>query len=105
VRSNPNVEAIALVSHVPLGSGLREGDYPDAPGLNVTAMEVEPSFFELMRLTILLGRAFNSSDHPRGAAIISRRLAMTMYGGVNVLGQPFPKSEPGRQARYRRSGG
>jgi predicted permease len=94
VAAHPEHERMALVSHVPLGHSHSHSGYDDAPALRVTRIDVGPDFFSVMRIPILLGRPFNDSDDHRTAIIISRRLALEMYGTLNVLGNGFPKTKP-----------
>lgn len=98
VAVHPETAAFALVSPVPLGRGLNQGDYRDAPFLSVTQMWVEPSFFDAMRVKILVGRTFTAADPPRTTTIISRKLALAMYGELNVVGREFPKSGKGERS-------
>jgi len=67
---------------------------PDAPGLAITVNKVEPQFFELMRIPLIAGHTFTAVDDPRTAVILSKRLAITTYGSLNVLGQRFPRTSP-----------
>ena len=94
VAAHPENDGVAVVSLAPLGSGLHQGDYRDAPGLLISSFRVEPSFFELMKVPIIAGRNFEASDDPKTAVIVSRRVALEMYGTVNVVGRGFPKTRP-----------
>jgi hypothetical protein len=47
-----------------------------------------------MRIPILVGRPFDASDDSGAAVVISRRLAMQVYGTLNVLGRTFPPTLP-----------
>ena len=46
-----------------------------------------------MQIPILSGRTFQRGDDPKGTVIISRALALAMYGSLDVLGRGFPRSE------------
>jgi predicted permease len=96
LQATPDVEHVALVSHAPLAARANRSIYNDAPRLSVTHITVEPSFFPLLRIPILAGRNFEPDDLPDSSAIISRRLAVEMYGTVDVLGKGFPRSKPGQ---------
>jgi predicted permease len=96
VASHPESDSVAIVSMAPLGSSVNEGEFRDAPGLLISSFRVEPSFFALMKVPIVVGRNFEASDDPRTALIVSRRAAMEMYGTVNVVGRGFPKTSPER---------
>jgi len=64
----------------------------EARSLVVITNSVEPQYFNLMRIPIVVGRNFESSDHPRNVIIISRRVAMEVYGMLDVIGQTFPRT-------------
>lgn len=91
IASHPETDSTAMVSLAPLGDSNAETTYRSVPGLRVTSLRVELAFFSLMKIPILLGRAFDVSDDPQATVIISQRLAMEMYGTVDVLGNTFPK--------------
>ncbi len=55
---------------------------------------IEPAFFEVMEIPLVLGRTFQGGDDPTTTVIISRALAMAMYGSLDVLGRGFPRSKP-----------
>ncbi len=57
---------------------------------------IDPSYFAVMRIPLIAGRTVASSDDPAATAIISRRLALAMYGSLDVLGKGFPRSAPTR---------
>jgi predicted permease len=95
VAQHPEVAAVALALAPPLGGRGSETQYHDSPGLEVISNHVEPGFFAAMRIPVLLGRAFEPGDDPKTTVIISRTLALAMYGSLDVLGRGFPRSEPG----------
>ncbi len=94
VEAHPDVAALALALAPPLGRRVRDNSYDDAPGLEVVANSIEPAFFDVMEIPLLLGRTFQSGDDPKATVIISRVLAMAMYGSLDVLGRGFPRSKP-----------
>jgi predicted permease len=96
VEATPEVEHLALASHAPLARSANRSIYTDAPRLSVTHTTVEPQFFALLRIPILTGRSFEPPDAPGSVGIVSRRLAVEMYGTVNVVGKGFPRSNPAR---------
>ena len=57
-------------------------------------MTVEPSFFDVMRIPIVAGRGFALRDTRQTSIIISRRVALEMFGTVDVLGRRYPKDDP-----------
>lgn len=94
LAQRPDVAAAALALAPPLGRRISETTFEDAPGLEVIGNRVDPEFFEVMHIPLLRGRTFNPGDDPAGTVIVSRALAMAMYGGLDVLGRGFPRSKP-----------
>ena len=92
VRANPEVEEAAIVTAPPLGGRVYETTYNDTPGLATLTQAVDPEYFAVMRIPLLAGRLFGAGD--RESAIVSRRLALEMYGTLEVLGRGFPKAKP-----------
>jgi predicted permease len=97
IAARSDVELVALASQAPLGESESESYYNAAPGLTVTTSSVEPAFFELMRIPLVAGRNFRPDDDAGSVVIISRRLALAMYGSLDVLGDGFPKSASTRR--------
>ena len=94
--AHPEVESLSLTSLAPLGAGVHSARYgADSGPLTITVMHVEPSFFRLMDIPILRGRALEGGDDP-STVVVSRRVAMTMYGTLDVLGKGYPRSKPNR---------
>ena len=96
LETTPDVEELALVSTEPMASSANRSIYNDASRLSVTHTIVEPAFFSVLRIPILMGRNFEPGDAPDSVAIISRRLAVEMYGTPNAVGKGFPLSRPER---------
>ena len=92
VNANPEVEGAAIVTAPPLGTRVFETRFDDAPSVQVLSQNVDPAYFGVMRIPILSGRVFAPGE--TGALVVSRRLAVEMYGTVNVLGETFPKTAP-----------
>lgn len=88
----PGVEAVALVSTPPLGGTLTQARYNDTAGLAVTLMEMEPAMLELMRVPLVRGRTFAVGENSESSVVVSSRLALAMYGKLDVVGLEFPKS-------------
>jgi hypothetical protein len=76
----PETGSVAIVSTAPLGRGLDTTSYNDAPRIKITRIDAEPGFFALMKIPVLVGRDFVPSDDYGSTVIISRRVAMEMYG-------------------------
>lgn len=94
VEQHPDTAALALALAPPLGRRIRANTYDEAPGLDVVSNNVEPAFFEVMEIPLMLGRTFQSGDDPKSTVIVSRTLALAMYGSLDVLGRGFPRLKP-----------
>jgi hypothetical protein len=96
LESHPDVERLALASQPPLGGARSQSRYgSDAGSFSIAVMRVEPAFFSLLDIPLVAGRPFAVHEDP-SAVIISRRLAMTMYGTLDVLGRGYPRTTPTR---------
>lgn len=95
VAASPDVDALALVYPEPLGDTRQLSGY-DGVLLRVTVMHVEPSFFSVLEIPLIAGRTFEAGEAEAPVVIISRRLALAMYGTLDVVGQPFPRTKPDR---------
>jgi hypothetical protein len=94
VRANPEVRNAALVTMPPLGGLVDETIYDDLRQLTVMIQNVDPEFFDTMKIALIAGRIFDANE--TGAVIVSRRLALEMYGTLDVVGQRFPRSSKER---------
>jgi predicted permease len=95
----PETEEVAFMT----GSSVNRSvitQLPESPGLVVRASRVEPEFFKIMRIPILVGRNFDSSDDPKNTVIVSRRLAMRIYGRLDVIGANFPRTPWKKNSLY-----
>ena len=90
VRGNPEVEDAAIVTAAPLGGRVDERSYEAMPGIRTLQQSVDPEYFAVMRIPLLSGRLFGPGDE--NTVIVSRRLALEMYGTLDVVGHEFPKS-------------
>jgi predicted permease len=90
VRASPEVDNAAIVTAPPLGGRVYQTNYRDTPGLETMVQSVDPEYFAVMRIPLLSGRVFGPAD--ANTVIVSRRLALAMYGTLDVLGQRFPKT-------------
>jgi predicted permease len=90
VRANPEVEQAAIVTSPPLGGRVFQTRYDATPGIDTLVQSVDPEYFAVMQIPLLAGRLFGPGDEK--TAIVSRRLALEMYGTLDVLGREFPKS-------------
>ncbi len=96
VRAHPEVENAAIVTAAPLGGRVFQTRYNDTPGLETLVQRVDPEYFAVMRIPLIAGSLFGPRDAK--SVIVSRRLALAMYGTLDVLGRGFPKSAPERAA-------
>ena len=95
VEQHPESAGVALALAPPLGSRIQENTFAnDAPGLEVVTNRIGPSFFDVMSIPLLAGRTFTAADDPRTTVIVSRMVAMEMYGTLDVVGHGFPPSKP-----------
>ena len=94
VGAHPEVENAAMVTAAPLGGRRFQTRYNDTPGVDTLVQAVDPEYFAVMRIPLITGRSFNPGDAKM--VIVSRRLALAMYGTLDVLGRGFPKSAPER---------
>lgn len=90
VLANPEVEESAIVTTPPLGGRVNETSYDDTPGISTLVQSIDPEYFAVMRIPLIAGRVFGPADAK--TAIVSRRLALEMYGTLDVIGRGFPKS-------------
>jgi predicted permease len=90
VNASPEVEKAAIVTAAPLGGRRFQTGYRDTPGLETLVQHVDPEYFAVMRIPLISGSLFVPGDAK--TVIVSRRLALAMYGTVDVLGRGFPKS-------------
>jgi predicted permease len=96
ILANPEAEAAAIVTASPLGGRVNETNFNATPGLRTLTQSVDPEYFATMQIRLLSGRNFNANEPD--VVIVSRRLALEMYGTHDVLGREFPVSASGRSA-------
>ena len=95
VAANGHVHHMALAYPAPLGGTVNQSTYgADTGRLAVNVMRVDPDFFEALKIPLLAGRIFEPEE--ADVVIVSRRLALAMYGSLDVLGRGFPKTRPAR---------
>ena len=96
LEATPSVEQLSLASIPPMAGSANRSIYDDAPRLSVTHTTVEPEFFAVLRIPILMGRNFGPGDPSGSVAIVGQRVAVEMYGTPNAVGKGFPLSNPER---------
>jgi predicted permease len=95
----PGVEHAALTSVVPL-SGDGWGDIAQLPGDTRPWTQlpgeswrwVSPDYFATVRLPLLAGRSFSTSDWGRNEAVVTELTAKTLWPERNPLGQKFTRA-------------
>jgi putative ABC transport system permease protein len=97
-RALPGVAQVARISGLPLGpseivhSFTREDRPPPPPGQIPGGIYrvVDPEYFDTMKIPLLAGRAFLSSDREgtQRVVIISRRMADVYWPGEDPVGRP-----------------
>ena len=102
--ADPDVEQVALATTVPpfqWSASLlvfRQGEEPPrgssaeqrtAVGLRVSAINTSESFFRVMRMRVLRGRAFAASDTRTSETVVvlSRRMAEVLWPGLDPIGR------------------
>jgi predicted permease len=96
LSSMPQIESVSLTQAASLGNSFETSRFLDAPGVTVNIERTDAHFFKVTNIPILAGRPFADTDDFRTTVIISRRLAMKMYGSLDVIGRSFPKTKPER---------
>ena len=91
VLAHPEVEQAAIVTAAPLGGRVFETIYDGMRGLSVLSQHVDPEYFDTMRIPLLAGRLFKPGE--AGTLVVSRQLALAMYGTLDVLGRSYPNTE------------
>ena len=103
LESQPGVASAALVTALPL-EGETWVDTAAEPGSgqatfkrpSVNVRFVSPDYFRTMGIPLTGGRTFAGTDRGRKAAVISEKLARTLWPGENPVGRKFernPKDE------------
>ncbi len=96
LRATPGVVSAAFTSALPLrgevwidGVWLAGDPRPpfERPSANVRF--VSPDYFQTMGIPLLAGRTFTTNDHGRRAAVISERLARTLWPNQDALARTF----------------
>jgi putative ABC transport system permease protein len=95
VRAIPGVESVAATTLFPLRGGgdtyfYIDGRPPatDADKMNATVSSVTEDYFTTMRIPLVVGRVFNTSDRAgAGVMIVSDALARRLFPGASALGK------------------
>jgi predicted permease len=94
LAARPETTGVALTSNVPFygfkSSGrARSADDSDGEYIQPIYMSVSESFFDLLSIPLLRGRAFTADEVRSGAhvTVINQTMASTLFGGVDPLGR------------------
>jgi predicted permease len=96
LRELPGVQAAGVVSVLPL-DGDYWGDLISRTGDTRPLFErpgaafrwISPGYFEALMVPLIAGRFLTDNDKGKNVAIISKRVADTVWPGMNPLGQKF----------------
>ncbi len=95
-RGVPNVEAVSISTRTPLSININTTSlYPTAtpdPGsapVGCDSADVDPGYFETLRIAILEGRAIDSGDKPGSpvVAVVSQAMAKQVWPGQSAIGK------------------
>jgi predicted permease len=102
LRSIPGVSSAGAVSILPLdGSGwtdliTKSGDTrPAWQRPEGDFRWITPGYMETLHVPLLAGRFFSEADRGRNVALISERVARTVWPNENPVGQRFTRFDPG----------
>lgn len=98
VNASPGVASATVASNFPLGGGLARTVFPE--GQNETSgyrgtltqlNDVTPSFFETLRIPLVSGRNFTTSDRKdtTPVAIVNEAMAKQFWSNESVVGKRF----------------
>ena len=94
--AHPQIKSVALAYPAPLSGAVSASGYPDPAGLTATVTQVSPEFFRVFEIPILAGRTF-APDDGESVVIVNRRLALRLYGSVDVIGKGYPTPKSTRR--------
>jgi putative ABC transport system permease protein len=97
VESHPGVASVGAVLNLPLGGGSMNGDFtiegrppfPRGSEPNAEKHIVTPGYFRTMRIRLVRGRTFTSTDREgaRQVAVINEAMAKRFWPGADPIGQ------------------
>ena len=100
LSASPGIHSAAIVSALPLqGETCVDGAF--LPGDSRPPLErpmanvrfISSDYFRTMGISLLSGRTFNETDRTHRVAVISERVAQTLWPGQDPLGRSFARSE------------
>jgi putative ABC transport system permease protein len=100
LASAPGIRSAAIVNALPLqghtwvdGAWLPGDSRPSIERPTANVRFVSRDYFRTMGIPLLSGRTFNETDRTRRVAIISERVARTLWPNQDALGQRFARYE------------
>jgi len=98
VRALPGVSGACLAARLPLGGGIGPWNYtvegsraPASDGPAVLTTAVSPGYFDVMRIRLLRGRAFDDGDLRRGGerlvVVVNQSFARAHWPGEDPIGK------------------
>jgi predicted permease len=92
IAQQPGIESVALSRVRPGDGNISRVGFADFPDLKISLARVSPEFFQVMRVPFLTGRPYDPSDVEGQAIVLSKSLALRVFGTVDVVGRPFPNN-------------
>jgi predicted permease len=92
IAQQPGIESAALSRVTPGDGSLSRAGIEGFPDLKASFALVSPEFFQVMRIPFLTGRPYQPSDVEGQAIVLSKSLALAVFGTVDVVGRPFPNN-------------
>ena len=96
LSAHPQIEHLALAVPSPIGGGVTTSGYPEPADLTAAVFQISPAFFRAMEIPLLAGRVFGVQDGA-SSVIVSRGLALRVYGSIDVIGKRYPTERSDRQ--------
>jgi predicted permease len=87
LAETPGIESVAIVSRVPFQSLLRVDRLESQHSVKFTLTRVEPDFFRVMHMPFLAGRTFDALATGDSPVVVSKSLAVQLYGTSGVAGK------------------
>jgi predicted permease len=104
LRVLPGVSSVGVTMRLPLASRgtrnyeeLQVGAETGSPVVDVAGNLASPEYFQTMGIPLLAGRSFRSGDlRASPAAVVSERLATSLFGTTDVVGRRVRRVTPTR---------
>jgi predicted permease len=100
LSASPGIHSAAIVTALPLqgetyvdGAWLPGDSRPSFERPMANVRFISSDYFRAMGIPLLSGRTFDETDRTRRVAVISERVAWTLWPGQNPLGRSFARNE------------